>query len=107
MSGVVFSSVVLMQMANAFGCRSDSASVFNELLGNRLLVLAVAVEAFALLGFLYVPVISRTLGGAPPTAVGWPIVLTTPLILTAAEEARKAWLRRRPCRGGRGGTHPR
>ena len=104
MSGVVFSAVVLMQMANSFGCRSDSASVFNGLLGNRLLVLAVAVEAFALLGFLYVPVISRTLGGAPPTAVGWPIVLTTPLILTAAEEARKAWLRRRPCRGG---THPR
>lgn len=103
MSGVLFSSIVSMQMANAFGCRSDTASAFSDVLGNRLLLIAVGVEAFALAGFLYVPVISRALGGGSPTAVGWLIVLTTPLILAGAEEARKAWSRR--CHRGRGRTH--
>jgi magnesium-transporting ATPase (P-type) len=103
MSGVLFAAVVVMQMANAFGCRSESASVVTGGLGNRLLMLAVVVEGLALAGFLYVPAISRALAGAPPPAAGWLIVLSTPLILTAAEEARKAYVRRLGT--GRGGTH--
>lgn len=103
MSGVLFSAVVLMQMANAFGCRSDSASVLTDAVGNRLLMLAVVIEGFALAGFLYVPAVSRALGGVPPPTAGWLIALSTPLILTAAEEARKAYARRRG--DGYGGTH--
>jgi magnesium-transporting ATPase (P-type) len=95
MSGILFSAIVLMQMANAFGCRSDTASALGDVFGNRLLLIAVGVEAFALAGFLYVPVISRSLGGGSPTAVGWLIVFSTPVILTGAEEARKAWSRQR------------
>ena len=103
MSGILFSAIVLMQMANAFGCRSDTASALGDIFGNRLLLIAVGVEALALAGFLYVPVLSRALGGGSPTVVGWLIVLTTPVILTGWEEARKAWSRWREAL--RAGTH--
>jgi magnesium-transporting ATPase (P-type) len=93
MSGVLFSAIVLMQMANAFGCRSETRSALSGGLRNRLLVVAVAVEALALAAFLYVPAISRNLGGRPPSGIGWLLVLATPLILTGAEEARKTWVR--------------
>jgi magnesium-transporting ATPase (P-type) len=93
MSGVLFSAIVLMQMANAFGCRSETRSALSGGLRNRLLVVAVVFEALALAGFLYVPPISRALGGRAPSRIGWLIVLASPILLTGAEEARKAWLR--------------
>jgi magnesium-transporting ATPase (P-type) len=96
LSAMVFASIVMMQMANAFACRSTTASVFT--IGpftNRLLNGAVVVEAAALLAFIYVPPIYRALGGRPLTAAQWVPVLVTPWILLGAEEARKARLRRR------------
>jgi magnesium-transporting ATPase (P-type) len=102
MSGVLFAAIVLMQMANAFGCRSETRSAFSGGLRNRLLLFAVAVEAFLLAGFLYIPALARALGGAAPSAIGWAGVLVAPIVLTAAEEARKA---SRRARHGRDGTH--
>jgi magnesium-transporting ATPase (P-type) len=94
LSGTMFASIVLMQMANAFECRSSSRSVTAEpLLSNRLLLLAVAVEAGALAAFLYFPPLAAALGGAPPTG-GWAVVLVTPLVFIAAEELRKLSMRR-------------
>ena len=59
----------LMQMANAFECRSNPASLFSiGPFSNRLLVGAVAVEAVALLGFVYLPPIqSAARAGAART----------------------------------------
>ena len=95
-SGIVFASIVLMQMANAFECRSTTRSAFSGgLFANRLLALAVVVETFALATFLYVPALSRALRGGAPTAAGWVIVAFTPFVLLGAEEARKAVVRRR------------
>ena len=86
----------LMQMANAFGCRSPSRSVAADaLLSNRLLLLAVAVEAGALAAFLYFPPLATALGGDPPPTGGWVVVLVTPrLAFIAAEELRKLSVRR-------------
>jgi magnesium-transporting ATPase (P-type) len=96
LSAMVFSTIVLMQMANAFACRSTRESLWTiRPFTNRLLVGAVLVEAAALAAFLYVPLISRALGGHQLTAVEWLPLLTTPWILLAAEEARKARLRKR------------
>jgi hypothetical protein len=64
-------------------------------LSNRLLVAAVAVEALTLLAFVYVPPIQAALGQYPLSATQWLPVLITPWILLAAEEARKAVVRRR------------
>ncbi|HEY7584408.1 MAG TPA: cation-transporting P-type ATPase [Acidimicrobiia bacterium] len=99
LSTMVFSAIVLMQMANAFECRSNPASLFSiGPLSDRLLVGAVAVEALVLLLFVYLPPIQRVLGHSPLDAAQWGLVLITPLILLGAEEARKAVVRARGSR---------
>jgi hypothetical protein len=57
-------------------------------------VAAVAVEALTLLAFVYVPPISNALEQHPLGPGQWLLVLATPWILLAAEEARKAVVRR-------------
>ena len=95
LSAMVFAAIVVMQMANAFECRSDPASLFA--IGpftNRLLVGAVIIEGIALLGFIYIPPLARALGGAPLSLAQWALVAVTPFLLIGAEEARKAIARR-------------
>jgi magnesium-transporting ATPase (P-type) len=97
LSAMVFSTIVLMQMANALECRSNPASLFRiRPLSNRLLVGALVAEAVMLLAFVYVPVISDTLGMHPLRLAQWlPMILVAPWVLLAAEEARKAVVRQR------------
>ncbi len=104
LSTMVFAAIVVMQMANAFECRSDPASLFAiGPLSNRLLVGAVLIEALALLVFVYVPVVATALGQVPLGAPQWALVLCTPWVLLAAEEGRKAVVRARLAR--RRGDH--
>jgi magnesium-transporting ATPase (P-type) len=96
LSTMVFAAIVAMQMANAFECRSNPASLFAiGPLSNHLLVGAVGVEALTLLAFVYVPGISHVLGQYPLSAAQWVPVLVTPWLFVAAEEARKAIVRAR------------
>jgi potassium/sodium efflux P-type ATPase len=96
LSSMVFAAIVLMQMANAFECRSTPASLFTiGPLSNRLLVGAVAIEALALLAFVYLPPIRNALGQYPLNPTQWLLVFITPWVLLAAEETRKALVRRR------------
>ena len=96
LSTMVFSAIVLMQIANAFECRSNPASLFSiGPLSNRLLVGAVAIEALVLLIFVYLPLAQRVLGHAPLDVSQWAVVVITPLILLGAEEGRKAVVRAR------------
>jgi magnesium-transporting ATPase (P-type) len=96
LSAMVFAAIVCMQMANAFACRSDPASLRSiGPLANRLLLAAVGAELLLLLGFLYLPGLSGVLGNGPITAELWIPVAVTPFLLLAAEEGRKAWVRRR------------
>jgi magnesium-transporting ATPase (P-type) len=92
---MVFSAIVLMQMANAFECRSTPASLLSiGPFSNRLLVGAVTVEALVLAAFVYVPPIRAVLDHHSLTPAQWLPVLATPWILLVAEEARKAVVRR-------------
>jgi len=96
LSTMVFSAIVMMQIANAFECRSNPASLFSiGPLSNHLLIGAVAVEALVLLMFVYLPPVQRVLGHNPLDFPQWALVLITPLILLGAEEARKAVVRAR------------
>jgi magnesium-transporting ATPase (P-type) len=96
LSAMVFAAIVLMQMANAFECRSDPASLFSiGPASNRLLVGAVAAEAVALLAFIYVPALQQALGGVSLNAQQWLLVLVTPWVLLGGEELRKAAVRAR------------
>ena len=95
LSTMVFASIVAMQMANAFECRSNPASLFAiGPLSNRLLLGAVAIEAFTLLAFVYVPPIRDLLGQQPLSALAWIPILLAPCVFMAAEETRKAIVRR-------------
>lgn len=95
LSTMVFAAIVAMQMANAFECRATPGSLFSiGPLSNRLLVGAVAVEALALVAFVYAPPINNALGQHALGPAEWLPVLVTPWILLGAEEARKAIVRR-------------
>jgi len=99
-STMVFASIVLMQMANAFECRSTPASLRS--IGpftNRLLDGAVAVEFLMLLVFVYVPVVQHVLGQHGLSGTEWLPVIVAPWLLLAAEEVRKAAVRRRRSSG--------
>jgi magnesium-transporting ATPase (P-type) len=96
LSTMVFAAIVVMQMANAFECRSTPASLFSiGPLSNRLLIGAVAVEAMALCAFVYLSPIQAALGQRPLGLANWLPVFVTPWVLIGAEEARKAVVRRR------------
>jgi len=102
LSTMVFATIVAMQMANAFECRSNPASLLSiGPFSNRLLVGAVGVEALTLLAFVYVPPIAAVLGQRPLGVAQWLPILVAPWILIAAEEARKAIVRRRRSGSGR------
>jgi magnesium-transporting ATPase (P-type) len=95
---VALLSVVACQVGNLFNCRSERASVFargrppNPLLGPGL-----AVEAGVVLLVLLVPPLALAFGTAPPRGPEWAWIAAWPPAMVAAEEARKAWLRRRAC----------
>jgi hypothetical protein len=48
----------------------------------------------ALLAFVYTPLLARVLGQRPLALVEWAPILAAPLVLLAAEEARKLFVRR-------------
>jgi magnesium-transporting ATPase (P-type) len=101
-SGAAFAAVVLGQLGNAFACRSEWRSVLGmPLLGNRLLLGAVAVEAVLLVVFLAPPV-ANVLGGTWPSALGWAVAAAAIPAVLGADAAAKAVGRRGPTsrRGG-------
>lgn len=96
LSTMVFAAIVLMQMANAFECRSTSSSILSiGPFSNTLLVWAVIAELGALLVFVYAPPVADLLGQQPLSLEEWVPVLATPFVLLGLEEARKALARAR------------
>ena len=90
-SGTAFAAIVLGQLANAFACRSESRWIGAVgLTGNRLLLVAVSIEAATLLVFVGVPPIAGLLGGAMPSASGWLLALVAVPCVWAADTAAKA-----------------
>lgn len=95
-SGAAFAAVVLGQIANAFACRSETRGAGRvPLLGNRLLLWAVTIEAIMLLVFLGLPPLAHLLGGGLPPAVGWAMAaLAIPAVL-GGDALHKTWRARR------------
>jgi magnesium-transporting ATPase (P-type) len=96
LSSMVFSAIVVMQMANALECRSTTASLFTiGPFSNRLLLGAIGVELVLLLAFVLTPTLARFLGGEPMTLAAWGPVVVTPFVFLALEELRKVIARGR------------
>ncbi len=95
LSTLVFASIVLMQMLNAFECRSTTSSVFSTSpLSNRLLAGAVLTELLILFAFVYEPTLARLLNHDTLAPSHWALVAVAPCVLLVAEELRKLIVRR-------------
>lgn len=97
-TSVTFAAIVLAQVANAFVCRSERSSIFALSAPSPLLFIGVIVELIILQLLIYTP-IGHTFFGTSPLA-GWIFfpLLAGSLALLAAEEGRKALVRRRDAR---------
>jgi magnesium-transporting ATPase (P-type) len=95
-SGAAFSAVVLGQVANAFACRSTVRPAWKTgWTTNPLLLGAIVAEIGMLAAFLYVPLIAKLLGQAPPSWAGFATaILAIPAVLTM-DTLHKAAHRRR------------
>ncbi len=71
-SGTAFAAIALAQMANAFACRSEHATVWQvPPVSNHLVVWAVLAEGALLVAFVGLPELADLLGGSWPTRQGW------------------------------------
>lgn len=99
-SGGAFLTVVVMQLANAFACRSTRLAAWRmSWTSNRFLLVAQVVTLAFVVATLAVPPLADALGQTwPPAAVLPAIALSIPL-LWVADAAWKAWSPRRAGRG--------
>jgi magnesium-transporting ATPase (P-type) len=89
-SGTAFAAIALGQVANAFACRSTSVPVWRlDLLGNRLVLWAVAAELVLLAVFLGWAPLAGLLGGAWPGAAGWAYAASTAVAVLVADGVTK------------------
>ena len=91
-SGAAFLTLGVGQMANAFACRSTSLAP--GALGwhtNRFLLVAVSIELFMLLGFIYISPVASLLGHAPPSRVGLSVALLAFPAVLLADAVHKRW----------------
>jgi magnesium-transporting ATPase (P-type) len=91
-AGIVFS-----QVFNGFAVRTDRESVLSVgLFSNRALVAAQALSIAFMLAVSYAPPLQNLLGTAALPAYYWAVPAAFGILAFAAEELRKAYLRRRP-----------
>jgi magnesium-transporting ATPase (P-type) len=89
------SAIIAMQIVNVFLCRSPTRSILDTgLLGNRLILLGVALEVLLILAIDYTRPGNAIFGTAPIGVEAWLFVLPFGIAMLLLEEARKAWIRR-------------
>ena len=94
-SGSAFATIAVCQMANAFACRSSVQPVWAmSLLGNKLVLAAVAAELVLLVLFLDVPGLAHLLGGGWPSPLGWLAAAVAGVALVLVDGAAKHARRR-------------
>ena len=90
------STIVVMQVMNLFLCRHPLKSVLTtRFRANRLLWVGILSEIAVIMGIVYTPLGNWLFGAAPLGLEVWLYALPFALLMLAAEEARKALLRRR------------
>src|SRR5581483_9610069 len=93
---ITMAGIVATQVGAVFACRTDRRSVIDAgLFTNRLVLLGVPVELLLLAGLIYLPLLQGVFGTAPVGPVELVYVFAWTPVIFFADEARKAWLRRR------------
>jgi Ca2+-transporting ATPase len=97
--------MVLFENVMVFNCRAELRTAFRHSpLRNPLLLFGTLAAQGVHIAALYVPVFQDVLGVRPVTFGLWAALLATALVLLAAVEAQKAWMRRRADRRARYGV---
>ncbi|MBI5642062.1 MAG: HAD-IC family P-type ATPase [Deltaproteobacteria bacterium] len=90
-----FAGIVASQVGNVFACRTEKESVFKAgFFKNRFVLISIAVEISLMLILIYTPVLQDVFGFAPLSLYEWGYLAVFPVIMLAADETRKAMLRR-------------
>jgi sodium/potassium-transporting ATPase subunit alpha len=88
-------AIIITQMANVLACRSFKESVFSiGFFSNKLIFAGIAFEIILQLFIVYHPWGNAIFATSPITAHVWLVLTPFALLLFAAEEARKAVVRR-------------
>jgi sodium/potassium-transporting ATPase subunit alpha len=93
-------AIVAAQVVNLFLCRSEDHSAFALMrVRNPWLLAGLAAEIVLIALIVYTPWGNALFGTAPLPAAAWLPGVPVALTMLAADEARKAWLRRRSASG--------
>ncbi len=91
-----YGGIIMAAAGNALALRTDRESIFRVgLTSNRLLLAGLVSVPLVLLALSQVPVLQRSFGTAPLRGTDWLVLLIFPVVQVLADEARKAWARRR------------
>jgi magnesium-transporting ATPase (P-type) len=92
---IVFLGIVLMQVGNAFACRTARISAFRiGLLSNRFLLWGIVFELLFAAALMYVPFLQPLFGTAPVDVRWWLLLFVWVPVIFLAEEVRKGVVRR-------------
>jgi len=94
-STATFLGIVIMQIGNVFACRSSHESMFRlGIFSNKLVIIGIIAEILLAIFIIYHPFGHRIFGTAPLGLDVWLILIPFSIGLLAAEEIRKAYIRR-------------
>jgi len=100
---LVQAGIVVSQFFNALAVRTDRQSVFRiGLLSNPWLLAAGCFGIALMAAISYAPPLQALFNTAPLNATDWAVLATFGVLLLAAEETRKGWLRRHRPHGPKG-----
>lgn len=89
-TAVTFATIVMVQVANVFACRSERVSAFRlGLFTNQLLLWGIVVEVALLLLIIYAPAAQTLFGTRALPIWVWPMLVGAAGLLLLAEELRK------------------
>ncbi|HEX6620981.1 MAG TPA: cation-transporting P-type ATPase, partial [Solirubrobacteraceae bacterium] len=95
-TAATYAGIVMGQVGAGMAFRTSRESIFKVgLLTNRFLLVGIAFEIGLLFALLYVPALQRAFHMRPLDARTWLLLVVWPVMVLAAEEARKAIVRRR------------
>jgi hypothetical protein len=93
---MVHAAIVVGQVFAGFTLRADRESLFRlGLLSNRRLVVGEAIGVGIIVAISYTPALQAVFHTAPLAVGDWLALAGFGALVLAADEARKAWLRRR------------
>ncbi len=91
-STMAFTLFVVLQLVNAFNCRSPFASALSKPFANKFLLGAVLISLLLHLGIIYLPFLQGMFGTVPLSVEDWYVMGVCAVALLVFEEARKKFL---------------